>query len=858
MAERLKRITANDQDASAIKDKTKLIAELKDICRFLQVENNQLSEQVADLKDTLERSELDKRHVESKLEKTKNALKVHESKQVTLDTTVAELEAGIRHIEEDIRRFDGENILGAKTKTIVAISEEGKVRQATELKLKRLEELVYVLKKRITNYEENASLADVISNHGTLPDLLQNNAILEKENKLLRLREQRFAHAPLLRRRRLMECSPAYLRLLVVALQNELAVSRRLIDKYGFESNPSLKLLTIPPVQPPEDVDLVDIDRMYEQRTLSVFGEQFAPADDAALAQRGQEEEAGTQESEDEARQQHSLAQRLSVFEHANVTLQAQVERLNSQLKQQREVRTSREDILVELIGGKRGSEFSSKEKRIAELQLKNEEIVEHEADLLEVIAEKDKTISLQEEVASELTETKEELLDENLALSERVLSLKKANDQLIVNDADRGRKFHALYLLCQSLTQALVEQLKLPQRRTRATVQYMFADLLRVYSKLTWAAVRLQCAWRGFKARKALGDKVIRRPNNAAQLPSASADDADGLEDVTNAQLQRAKLMRTDIDRVLVTRGLPQANGQILYPDDEFEFYLVHGVNVPGAESDRVDAVSVPHKYNEDGEAVARDERQAIWMRDFVARTGDFVVSEHGAFFTERVATALELNKVAALARRAKSQLRLRSLKNPAGTGGDEGDAGEPAPAAIIDLGPDREEEEEEEERGESSDHDSSDAASPPPAYIAENVVALWTSLIDATESVRVRVANKQGEPQVLPAFRALAEMALAVPHETERVSQLPSMLRLAKRELTEVLRPEIERQLREAQQDMNHAIMSLQQQVNGLLLKPKIGRTTQTKVPLADSFTQMEEEEDPKAKTATKGKKK
>ena len=187
-------------------------------------------------------------------------------------------------MEKDIRELDQLNLMGegklSRPKNLVTESEEGRVAQLIELKFKRLEELAFVLKKRVAKYEENTSLAGVVKNHGSLPELLKQNTILKQENDMLRLREVRFANKSLLRRRRLTECEPAFLRLLVLALQNELTAHRHVMDKYNFERNPCLGLLVAPPVHDDPEAPREDIDDLFTNGRLKHFGELFTPTEE--------------------------------------------------------------------------------------------------------------------------------------------------------------------------------------------------------------------------------------------------------------------------------------------------------------------------------------------------------------------------------------------------------------------------------------------------------------------------------------------------------------------------------------------------------------------------------------------------
>ena len=89
--------------------------------------------------------------------------------------------------------------------------------------------------------EEHGAVEEMLASFGSMKNLLEELEMTRRENKKLRFREQRFAHEPLLRRRRVDLLSPSLLRVLVVALQNELAAALEVIHGCALESHPLLK-----------------------------------------------------------------------------------------------------------------------------------------------------------------------------------------------------------------------------------------------------------------------------------------------------------------------------------------------------------------------------------------------------------------------------------------------------------------------------------------------------------------------------------------------------------------------------------------------------------------------------------------
>ena len=89
--------------------------------------------------------------------------------------------------------------------------------------------------------DEKYAMKQILGKYGSVRAVLDDMEEMKRTNKKLRFREQRFAHDPLLRRRRVDMLSPSLLRVLVVALQNELSASMDLIKNCALEEHPILK-----------------------------------------------------------------------------------------------------------------------------------------------------------------------------------------------------------------------------------------------------------------------------------------------------------------------------------------------------------------------------------------------------------------------------------------------------------------------------------------------------------------------------------------------------------------------------------------------------------------------------------------
>ncbi len=92
-----------------------------------------------------------------------------------------------------------------------------------------------------TNETERAMLERSLISFGSIENLANDQKHLDRENKKLRFREQRFSHEPLLRRRRLDMLPPQLLKVMVVSLQNELASANENLEKCRVAEHPLLR-----------------------------------------------------------------------------------------------------------------------------------------------------------------------------------------------------------------------------------------------------------------------------------------------------------------------------------------------------------------------------------------------------------------------------------------------------------------------------------------------------------------------------------------------------------------------------------------------------------------------------------------
>ena len=142
-----------------------------------------------------------------------------------ISSSLMNIEGDIQELEPDRDLFEVELHTPLKARGSVAKNPK---RKLILTKVQRLQDLISILKKRAANFEHNDALKKTLDKYSSLPNLLQTIGKLENENKKFRQRELRFQHDALLRRRDIDHCSSVFVASLISALQNELAVYRRI------------------------------------------------------------------------------------------------------------------------------------------------------------------------------------------------------------------------------------------------------------------------------------------------------------------------------------------------------------------------------------------------------------------------------------------------------------------------------------------------------------------------------------------------------------------------------------------------------------------------------------------------------
>jgi hypothetical protein len=139
--------------------------------------------------------------------KNRASLDVQERSKLREDSTAVGM---LPSIEEPIAARKPDPVLAA-------MNDEDALVVLVNTKFKALEDLVFVLKKRILQFEQNTQIMGALDDHGTIEKVMAANESLALQNTKLKLREHRYQVEPLLRRRPQMNAENATF--LVMALQ---------------------------------------------------------------------------------------------------------------------------------------------------------------------------------------------------------------------------------------------------------------------------------------------------------------------------------------------------------------------------------------------------------------------------------------------------------------------------------------------------------------------------------------------------------------------------------------------------------------------------------------------------------------
>ncbi|KNC46100.1 uncharacterized protein AMSG_00217 [Thecamonas trahens ATCC 50062] len=502
------------------RERQKFVKDLQGLCRGYRDVNGELLDSVADLQARLTMMEAREKTLRAELKAQHKVTSMYEQFSfVPVSLSADKLQGDVEAIENDIRVNE---LVTDEPQNLMAPSlpadDNGRKWMLMELKFERLEQLIVVLKKKLLRFEANEHLARVVEEYGDLPHIIRDNNRLKQENTKLRSREQRFACDPLLNRY-FGESDETFLRVLTMALQNELAAHRALVAKHNLAANPSLALLVRPPTELPDPTTLADLDTWLQDPLLrNDFGDELKAWREANIG--------GSPPSQVSPANALALLQELNRVKETNDLLTAQVARLEDERRLSANVGLMREYCDAEFAHPLKGlakKQFQDiNEKLLAELKSVNSQFAQAEA-----------TLAMQSGILATMSSEKQTLMEENVIIGKRVLALLNQNKELHKRMEKTSQLCHSLYLANLSTIQGVLAS-KLPESQIETFVHFFHRDILLTYLTMYNAAVRIQSWYRGVKVRVFLARRYAfvaraclrfkRRPVRRPQLPELSS----------------------------------------------------------------------------------------------------------------------------------------------------------------------------------------------------------------------------------------------------------------------------------------------------------------------------------------------
>jgi hypothetical protein len=399
-------------------------------------------------------------------------------------------------------------------------------------KLRALEQLVFVLKKRVLVLESNQELIDMMGKFGSVQDMLDKMTQLQADNDKLRLRELEFARDPLIRRR---VCSPnnsTVTAALLLALQNELAAAYTVMECHNMElANGS-----------PGGADAAGreggvLGGGADATTHTHTGEKLRVED---LLEEGQMDERrldavaprGDERENLELlhpKSEHELMQRLNAIEFGNAVLRDKIRRMEDQQQLKEGCALAMEDVRrIEeeyVRGGERvlgGEEMRLvvKEKKVARLQRYNDALLAKVGLWERDVSDRDETIATLNDVVAHMTAQKRQMSSDIASLAIKCAAYKESLRKCQATLNRQNLRMQALYQMAQVLALASVKREDLPEECHAHFVGYIYCDVLRAHVTLIRASTRLQKAFRGHAGRRAYLERSRGHGIHSLPLP--------------------------------------------------------------------------------------------------------------------------------------------------------------------------------------------------------------------------------------------------------------------------------------------------------------------------------------------------
>eukprot|EP00762_Andalucia_godoyi_P000964 ANDGO_03823.mRNA.1 hypothetical protein len=393
-----------------------------------------------------------------------------------------------------------------------------RVGRLLETKAAKLEDLLALYRKRLAQFSEIQGLGgEIVAQYGSISSMFDAISKLRKENEVLRQREIRWSVNSLIKRRNLKECDQDFLRVLVIALQSELAATLDELEQvrkarphiYG-----QIKHVDIGLVHDLEDIGVDDDDEekvTIPHRLSSV---------DASVGAEYVTRQSVTPTSGVRHSDQQWLVQKLATAEHSNQALHAQLRFMEAEVDKVRSFISQNAETAFPPSSPQVEKDFavSQLSKRVRQLNHQVDALLEDVNRLHQTVLAKQKEIDLQQEIIAQQGRdraSQESLLAEAL---HRIDLLSKRNNALGTSLSRSQHANRVLHATSTALSHALWGQ----SPRDRGLVNDLLSDSMRVYGVTVRAVIRIQAWARGWKARRQHQSAFSRNSSFASQQASS------------------------------------------------------------------------------------------------------------------------------------------------------------------------------------------------------------------------------------------------------------------------------------------------------------------------------------------------
>ncbi|KAG2389543.1 hypothetical protein C9374_014103 [Naegleria lovaniensis] len=373
-----------------------------------------------------------------------------------------------------------------------------KYTQCLQYKMRLLENLIFVLKKKIQRYEQSDSeVKQLVKQWGSLPELLRENEAMKKELNFYNWVTQRFDTELLLKHKYLYLDDVYMLRSVIFALQNELFVAQQGLAKYNDVENKLLKIMT---TKSAEKNASKHFSLEYLMTDLFMTEKQKYEYEKKKEAKRmvAEENNKSIVKDEDQEPSVMDLRNKIRTLEHENKFLSNQLGRLEQQVTDL----TSAMELLNEEVTGERKVEIKERETMIRKLTSR----IDH---LNKATTDREVYFLFQQNLVQELTDKRDKLFAENALTNEKLINTRNEVVELTQKLRHQANGLQVMYQITSSLLFYFIKTTTGKEIDSNLSpknnVKIMFQDVFTSYIFKMNASVKLQSWFRGILTRKRL-----------------------------------------------------------------------------------------------------------------------------------------------------------------------------------------------------------------------------------------------------------------------------------------------------------------------------------------------------------------